>query len=372
MTTNEAREKLDLEPKEDLEDEYGKPESSEPEGGGGGLFSDSAELQDIEDIDTTPPEGVQEQAEMAQRWKDETGNPNDCGTQTGWTRASQLSSGESLSEDTINRMVSFFARHESTQEPDEAKEDCSRMMWKAWGGDAGRTWAESKQEEFETARENSKALNSVDLSNTPAWDQHFVEMHERVFEAEPDTNLLSFSGTATPDFVKERLREAILSDTVFSAIAGLGSQDLRNLKEQLREAVSQADQWTIDGVAEQLQNVDGIDDIEKARTVARTEVAATVNSAREEGYEEMGQGDSLFYWSGALDNRTTDACEWLINKTNPFEDGDPVPMDELKELIDEAPTHDDDMQDDLARPDVFVVHPQERKQFIRAPESGIE
>ena len=45
--------------------------------------------------------------------------------------------------------------------------------------------------------------------------------------------------------------------------------------------------------------------------------------------------------------------------------GSPVPMGELKELIAEAPEHDDEMQDDLARPDNFVVHPNERKTFVR-------
>ena len=41
-------------------------------------------------------------------------------------------------------------------------------------------------------------------------------------------------------------------------------------------------------------------------------------------------------------------------------------MDRLKELIDEAPTHDDDMDDNLARPENYVVHPNERKTWVRA------
>jgi len=36
-------------------------------------------------------------------------------------------------------------------------------------------------------------------------------------------------------------------------------------------------------------------------------------------------------------------------------------------LIEEAPEHDDSMQNDLARPENYVVHPQERKTFTRAP-----
>jgi len=44
-------------------------------------------------------------------------------------------------------------------------------------------------------------------------------------------------------------------------------------------------------------------------------------------------------------------------------------MEELKDLIEEAPTHDPEMQDNLARPDNFVVHPNERKTFVKAPDS---
>jgi hypothetical protein len=82
---------------------------------------------------------------------------------------------------------------------------------------------------------------------------------------------------------------------------------------------------------------------------------------------EAGEEDK-FYWVGqtkAEDNRTTEACDWLIKKTNPNHGGNPVPLDELKELIKEAPTHDSEMQNNLARPDNFVVHPNERKTFVR-------
>jgi hypothetical protein len=55
----------------------------------------------------------------------------------------------------------------------------------------------------------------------------------------------------------------------------------------------------------------------------------------------------------------------LIKKTNPNHGGSPVSLERLKELIDEAPTHDDDMQNDLARPENYLVHPNERKTFVR-------
>jgi len=79
----------------------------------------------------------------------------------------------------------------------------------------------------------------------------------------------------------------------------------------------------------------------------------------------------LFYWSGNLDGRTTEACRWLIEQTNPFHGGEPVPLEELKELIDEAWTHDDDMTENMARPDNYTVHINERKTFARAVEGMV-
>jgi len=98
-----------------------------------------------------------------------------------------------------------------------------------------------------------------------------------------------------------------------------------------------------------------------------------LNTARSDSYRERGLADeSRFYWSGAPpgDDRQTDACEWLIEKTNPIAaNGTPVTLDELQDLIAEAPTHDPDMDDNLARPGDFVVHPNERSTHVLAPET---
>jgi hypothetical protein len=106
---------------------------------------------------------------------------------------------------------------------------------------------------------------------------------------------------------------------------------------------------------------------DQAETIARTEVASAANTARAEGYEERGQEEGeVFKWVGVFDDgRTTDACKWLLEQTNPKHGGTPVPLDELRELIDEAPEHDPEMQDDLARPGNYTVHPNERKTFVR-------
>jgi len=317
------------------------------------------ELQDVEDVATDDyPDAAVENARMALRWKEETGNPNDCGTQVGWERANQLDNGEDLSEDTINRMVSFFSRHEATQEPDEPKTDCSRMMWKAWGGDEGFRWAESKQEEFTNAREASTGKEE--------WEHTMRELFDRVWAEDTDKELLEFSNSQVPEFVKTRLRETILSgDAVFSDIESLAGTDLMDFRTQLADGLTQ-DGWTLGDITGRIMDIDDGISREQAETVARTETAAAVNSAREQAYEETGMAEGeKFYWTGSLDNRTTEACRWLIQETNPNEGGTPVSLEKLRELIAEAPTHDPEMQDDLARPENYVVHPNERKTYTR-------
>jgi len=140
---------------------------------------------------------------------------------------------------------------------------------------------------------------------------------------------------------------------------------LMQLREFMTEQLVDKDGWTTDGIANRLQDLEPELSKAEAETIARTETASIVNTAREEGYQETGMGDEQFYWVGGTDDRTTEACNWLMDETNPNHGGDPVSLDELKALIEEAPEHDPEMQDNLARPEDFVVHPNERKTFVR-------
>jgi len=107
---------------------------------------DSEEMESYDDY----PEAAKENAQMALDAREETGNPRDCGTNTGWMRANQLASGESLSRDTVERMAQFNRhRQNSDMSDEEGESDCGWMMWKAWGGDEGVDWAIRKSESFE-------------------------------------------------------------------------------------------------------------------------------------------------------------------------------------------------------------------------------
>ena len=83
-------------------------------------------------------------AERALEWRKEYGRGM---TQTGVARARDISNRANLSIDTVNRMVSFFARHGVNRDKHfDAKEPDGgptawRVAWDGWGGDAGRDWA---------------------------------------------------------------------------------------------------------------------------------------------------------------------------------------------------------------------------------------
>ena len=91
-----------------------------------------------------PTSGMQSAARRAIKLK-EQGKAKGAGTMVGWTRAGQLSRGETLSLSTVKRMYSFFSRHEVDKKGkdwDNAENPSNgKIMWLAWGGDAGFSWS---------------------------------------------------------------------------------------------------------------------------------------------------------------------------------------------------------------------------------------
>jgi hypothetical protein len=403
LTTNEIREQLDREPEEDEEigDSYRKPanieapEQEEPEDGDGlgGLFgSDSRELDiqerfieetELTEEDFVPNSDVEDVVREASEFVDANGLPNPENQREGAARMNQLldhaENNEPLEFEFWEEIANFHSRHraQDNHECDESSVDAEDIEgdfdacyldpgWfsdKTWGGDPGFEQAERIVEAVEESDiDLSGGRDFRHLSGTPQWDEHFLELYERIWNE--GAELSEFFSSETPEFVKQRLKDAIWSGSVFHDIESIPSDQLMQLREFLTEELEDGN-WNIDGIANRLQDLEGDLSQERAELIARTETASTVNTAREIGYEERGQEDGLFYWTGALDDRTTEACRWLINQTNPNHGGDPVPLEELRDLIEEAPTHDPEMQDDLARPEDYVVHPAERKTWVR-------
>ena len=122
-----------------------------------------SKFQSFDDIDFTAPQGAREEAEKGLAWRDEY---NRGGTAVGVARARDIANGKNLSPDTINRMVSYFARHEVDKQgegwsPDEdGFPSAGRIAWALWGGDPGRTWAEKVQGQMQSREESGSVVAS--------------------------------------------------------------------------------------------------------------------------------------------------------------------------------------------------------------------
>ena len=93
-----------------------------------------------------PTAGMVTAAKRALRWKEE-GKAKGAGTPVGWGRATDIASGRTMSLDVVKRMFSFFSRHEVDKKGKDfdniSEPSNGRIMWDAWGGDAGFTWSKT-------------------------------------------------------------------------------------------------------------------------------------------------------------------------------------------------------------------------------------
>ena len=100
-----------------------------------------------------PPEAVRAAAQRALEVRRTKPASQRGMTPVGISRARDLAAGRAVSEDTIRRMVSYFARHEVDKEGSTWKDQGKGWQaWHGWGGDAGRAWAEKTLREIEQAK----------------------------------------------------------------------------------------------------------------------------------------------------------------------------------------------------------------------------
>jgi len=111
---------------------------------GGGYRKTESKKMILKEDGFLPPQTVRNNAKRGLELRREFGRG---GTEVGVARARDLSNGKSLPLETINRMVSYFARHEVDKKGENwgNASDPSRgyIAWLLWGGDAGKTWANS-------------------------------------------------------------------------------------------------------------------------------------------------------------------------------------------------------------------------------------
>ncbi len=94
----------------------------------------------------TPTDAMKEEAQRGLDWRSEFGRG---GTEVGIARARDIVNGRNLPFETVQRMASFFARHEVDSEAEgfrpgeEGYPSNGRIAHALWGGDNGKRWADN-------------------------------------------------------------------------------------------------------------------------------------------------------------------------------------------------------------------------------------
>ena len=113
-------------------------------------------------VDLKPTEAMAAEAERGLDWRDEY---NRGGTEVGVARARDIKNRKNLSEDTVRRMVSYFARHEVDKQGEgfspgeDGYPSAGRIAWALWGGDPGQSWANERARQLDN--EESKSMNKT-------------------------------------------------------------------------------------------------------------------------------------------------------------------------------------------------------------------
>lgn len=133
----------------------------------GEIFADASEWarnpewsEKYKNINFVPPKKIAEIAARGLELRKRYGKgglsakeASELGIGSGVVRATSLKNQQKLSPETINRMVSFFARHEGYQpkKPDPNRPTAAEISWMLWGGDEGREWAKKIKKQMEEA-----------------------------------------------------------------------------------------------------------------------------------------------------------------------------------------------------------------------------
>ncbi|MEL0151629.1 MAG: phage major capsid protein [Halieaceae bacterium] len=128
---------------------------------------------------------MREEARRYREWKKEG---KKGGTDVASRRATQILSGDELSDETIVTMSAWFARHEVDKQAEgfspgeEGYPSPGRVAWAAWGGDAGKSWSDKLRESMDRAEDlkNSDSIKSEMNESEP------LEMEQEHQRAEPD------------------------------------------------------------------------------------------------------------------------------------------------------------------------------------------
>jgi hypothetical protein len=136
-----------------------------------------------------PTNEMAAEAELGLKWREEYGRG---GTEVGVARARDISNKRNLSFDTVQRMNSYFSRHEIDKEAigwedgEEGFPTAGRIAWQLWGGDAGRDWAKRIIERVKATQSTHVCQSSNDFTDEQGreWISELKDKAEYIDEEE--------------------------------------------------------------------------------------------------------------------------------------------------------------------------------------------
>jgi HK97 family phage major capsid protein/HK97 family phage prohead protease len=138
-------------------------------------------------MNTTPTDAMRAEAQRYRNWK---ADGHKGGTDVAATRATQILSGNALSEDTIITMSAWFARHEVDKKAqgfrpgEDGYPSPGRVAWAAWGGDPGKSWSDNLASQIKQT-DRSTDIEPLERELTPdmsAGQAALYEAYEEVVD----------------------------------------------------------------------------------------------------------------------------------------------------------------------------------------------
>jgi hypothetical protein len=143
---------------------------------------------------TDYPESASNNAKRALKWVMNNGW-GDCGTNVGKARAHQLANKEPISAETVKRMAAF-RRHEKNKDTPYSQ-GCGGLMWDAWGGESGISWAETKVKQLNLSADVPEFTEEIESE----WLDYLKDKGEVIGE---EFELIDEQAVTNPDIEEKQ------------------------------------------------------------------------------------------------------------------------------------------------------------------------
>lgn len=167
-----------------------------------------------------------------------------------------------------------------------------------------------------------------------------------------------------PLYVRSFVEQAAQdTDVLYDSFDGVPHMAALMVHRIIREQVTSPEGWSIETIRDELDDEFTGIDTRQAETIARTEVAAILNTARKLAMQQADENPDV-YWSGPQDHRTTDLCTEV--KAEIERRGGYITLTELEDLLYQkarAYRHD---YGTPRRVSEYIPHYQCRHTFVRA------